>query len=95
MRPGYQRVALTKSSKASPLEVTAYQGDGKVTLVILNRSTSAVNNAIIQAPQNVSRAEYVATSQNASAASQPVGVNGNQVTVNVGARSISTVVLTL
>ncbi|WP_433495980.1 cellulose binding domain-containing protein [Micromonospora sp. CA-248089] len=95
VRPGYQRVALTKSSKASPLEVTAYSGDGKVTLVILNRSTSAVNNAIIQAPQNVSRAEYVATSQNASAASQPVGVNGNQVTVSVGARSISTVVLTL
>ncbi|WP_455906419.1 glycoside hydrolase family 30 beta sandwich domain-containing protein [Micromonospora aurantiaca (nom. illeg.)] len=95
VRPGYQRVALTKSSKASPLEVTAYSGDGKVTLVILNRSTSAVNNAIIQAPQNVSRAEYVATSQNAGAASQPVGVNGNQVTVNVGARSISTVVLTL
>ena len=95
VRPGYQRVALTKSSKASPLEVTAYQGDGKVTLVILNRSTSAVNNAVIQAPQNVSKAEYVATSQNASAASQPAGVNGNQVSVNVGARSISTVVLTL
>ncbi|WP_255608333.1 cellulose binding domain-containing protein [Micromonospora sp. PLK6-60] len=95
VRPGYQRIGLTKSSKASPLEVTAYQGDGKVTLVILNRSTSAVNNAIIQAPQNVSKAEYVATSQNASAASQPAGVNGNQVSVNVGARSISTVVLTL
>ena len=29
VRPGYQRVALTKSSKASPLEVTAYQGDGQ------------------------------------------------------------------
>ncbi|GAB3076239.1 cellulose binding domain-containing protein [Micromonospora schwarzwaldensis] len=95
VRPGYQRIGLTKSSKASPLEVTAYQGDGKVTLVILNRSTSAVNNAVIQAPQNVSKAEYVATSQNASAASQPAGVNGNQVSVNVGARSISTVVLTL
>lgn len=39
---------LTKSSKASPLEVTAYTGDGKITLVILNRSTSAVNNAVIQ-----------------------------------------------
>ena len=55
VRPGYQRVALTKSSKASPLEVTAYQGDGKITLVILNRSNSAVNNAVIQAPQNVSQ----------------------------------------
>ena len=95
VRPGYQRVALTKSSKASPLEVTAYQGDGKITLVILNRSTSAVNNAVIQVPQNVTRAEHYLTSQNANAASQPTSVNGGQVTVNVGARSISTVVLTL
>ncbi|MEV1320870.1 cellulose binding domain-containing protein [Micromonospora arborensis] len=95
VRPGYQRVALTKSSKASPLEVTAYQGDGKITLVILNRSNSAVNNAVIQAPQNVSRAEHYLTSQNANAASQPTSVNGGQATINVGARSISTVVFTL
>ncbi|GIJ72084.1 cellulose binding domain-containing protein [Virgisporangium ochraceum] len=95
VRPGYQRVALTKSTKANPLEVTAYQGDGKVTLVILNRSTSAVNNAVIQAPQNITRAEHYLTSQSANAASQPTGVNGGQVTVNVPARSISTVVVTL
>ncbi|MHA4949496.1 cellulose binding domain-containing protein [Micromonospora sp. SD19] len=95
VRPGYQRVALTKSTKASPLEVTAYQGDGKITLVILNRSNSAVNNAVIQAPQNVTRAEHYLTSQNANAASQPTTVNGGQATINVGARSISTVVFTL
>ncbi|TCB90081.1 cellulose-binding protein [Micromonospora zingiberis] len=94
VRPGYQRVALTKSSKATPLEVTAYTGGGKTTLVILNRSTSAVNSAVIQAPQNVTRAEHYLTSQNANAASQSVGVNGGQVSVNVGPRSISTVVLT-
>ncbi|MBB5867797.1 O-glycosyl hydrolase [Allocatelliglobosispora scoriae] len=95
VRPGYQRIALTKSSKASPLEVTAYQSDGKITLVILNRSAGAVNNAVIQAPRNVTRAEYYLTSQNANAASQPTSVNGGQVTVSVAARSISTVVLTL
>ncbi|MER6756224.1 cellulose binding domain-containing protein [Micromonospora echinofusca] len=95
VRPGYQRVALTKSSKASPLEVTAYQGGGKITLVILNRSASAVDNAMIQAPQNVTRAEHYLTSQNANAASQPTSVNGGQVSVNIGARSISTVVFTL
>ncbi|MFJ6167686.1 cellulose binding domain-containing protein [Micromonospora orduensis] len=95
VRPGYQRVALTKSSKASPLEVTAYQGDGKITLVILNRSNSAVTNAVIQAPQNVTRAEHYLTSQNANVASQPTSVNGGQATINVGARSISTVVFTL
>jgi O-glycosyl hydrolase len=95
VRPGYQRVALTKSSKASPLEVTAYQGDGKLTLVILNRSTSAVNNAVIQAPQNVTTAEHYLTSQTASAATLPTSINGGRVAVNVPARSISTVVFTL
>jgi O-glycosyl hydrolase len=95
VRPGYQRVALTKNSKTSPLEVTAYQGGGKVTLVILNRSTSAINNAVIQAPQNVTKAEYYVTSRTANAASQPATVNGGQVTVGVPARSISTIVLTL
>ncbi|MEU8665049.1 glycoside hydrolase family 30 beta sandwich domain-containing protein [Actinoplanes philippinensis] len=94
VRPGYQRVALTKSSKASPLEITAYQGDGKITLVVLNRSSSAVSNAVVQAPQKVSRAEYYATSINANAAAQSATVNGSQVTVNVPARSISTIVLT-
>jgi O-glycosyl hydrolase len=95
VRPGYQRIGLTKSSKASPLEVTAYQGGGKITLVILNRSTSAVNNAVIQAPQNVTTAADYLTSRTANAASQPTSVNGGQVTVNVPARSISTVVFSL
>lgn len=95
VRPGYQRVGLTKSSKASPLEVTAYQGDGKVTLVILNRSTSAVNGAVIQAPLTIRSALHTMTSQYSSRAPRTTSVNGSQVTVDVPARSISTVVITL
>jgi O-glycosyl hydrolase len=95
VRPGYQRIGLTKDAKTSPLEVTAYQGGGKITLVILNRSTSAVNGAVLQAPQTITKAEHYLTSRTASEASQPTSVNGSQVTVNVPARSISTVVLTL
>ena len=75
--------------------MTAYQGDGKITLVILNRSTSAVNNAVIQAPAERHLGGSTITSQNSSPASQPTSVNGSQVTVNVAARSISTVVITL
>jgi hypothetical protein len=50
---------------------------------------------VIQAPQNVTRAEHYLTSQNANAAGQPISVNGAQATVNIPARSISTVVFTL
>ncbi|NNJ63861.1 MAG: cellulose-binding protein [Dactylosporangium sp.] len=94
VRPGDQRVALTKSSKASGLEVTAYQGRGKIELVILNRSSSAVNDTVVQVPQNISEAEYSVTSQTLSAGSQPASVSGGQVTVNVPARSISTITVT-
>jgi glucuronoarabinoxylan endo-1,4-beta-xylanase len=91
VRPGDQRVAVSTSSRASSLEVTAYRGRGKVTLVVLNRSNSAVNNAVVQVPQNISAAEYTVTSQNLGAASHPANVNGGQVTVNIPARSISTI----
>ncbi|GLY29732.1 glycoside hydrolase [Kineosporia sp. NBRC 101731] len=93
VRPGDQRVAVSQSSKASALEVTAYQGSGKIKLVILNRSTKAISNAVIQAPQTVSKAEDYLTSRTANAASQTAGINGQQVTVDVPARSISTVIL--
>jgi glucuronoarabinoxylan endo-1,4-beta-xylanase len=93
VRPGDQRVALTKSSKASPLEVTAYQGHGKTTLVILNRSTSAVSDVVVQAPQSITKADYVATSQSLSAAAQSATVSGGQATISVPARSISTITM--
>jgi glucuronoarabinoxylan endo-1,4-beta-xylanase len=95
VRPGYQRIGVTESSKASPLDVTAYQGDGKITLVILNRTTSAVNGAVIQAPEDVTSALQTMTSRYSSRAAQTTSVNGSQVTVSVPARSISTVVITL
>jgi O-glycosyl hydrolase len=91
VRPGDERVALSKSSRASSLEVTAYQGRGKVVLVILNRSNSAVNDAVVQVPQNISTAEYTVTSQNLSAAPRPASVGSGQVTVDIPARSISTI----
>ncbi|MDG4766465.1 cellulose binding domain-containing protein [Solwaraspora sp. WMMD406] len=94
VRPGDKRVALSKSSRASSLEVTAYQGRGKVTLVLLNRSNSAVNDTVVQVPQNVSAAEYTVTSRTQSSQSQPVSVSGGQVTVDVPARSISTITIT-
>ncbi|MEV4711363.1 cellulose binding domain-containing protein [Micromonospora sp. NPDC049374] len=94
VRPGDRRVALSKSSRASGLEVTAYRGRGKVVLVLLNRSNNAVNDAVVQVPQNISAAEYTVTSRTSGAQSQAVNVSGGQATVNVPARSISTIVLT-
>jgi hypothetical protein len=49
----------------------------------------------LQAPQNIATAQQTFTSQYSSEASLATTVSGNQVTVTVPARSISTVVLTL
>lgn len=94
VRPGDARVALSRGPRASSLEVTAYEGRGKVTLVILNRSNSAVDDAVVQVPQNISAAEYTVTSRTLSAAAQPVTVTSGQVTVDVPARSVSTLTIT-
>ncbi|MEE6261723.1 cellulose binding domain-containing protein [Plantactinospora sonchi] len=90
VRPGDRRVAVSKSSRTSSLEVTAYRGRGKTTLVILNRSNNAVNNAVIQTPQSISTAEHTVTSQTLGAATQPATVSDGQATVTIPARSIST-----
>ncbi|MBQ1048354.1 cellulose binding domain-containing protein [Micromonospora sp. C51] len=94
VRPGDRRVGVSKSSRTSGLEVTAYRGRGKVVLVLLNRSNNAVNDAVVQVPQNISAAEYTVTSRTSGAQPQAVNVSGGQATVNVPARSISTIVLT-
>ncbi|WBB90186.1 cellulose binding domain-containing protein [Verrucosispora sp. WMMC514] len=94
VRPGDRRVGVSKSSRTSGLEVTAYRGRGKVVLVLLNRSNNTVNDAVVQVPQNISAAEYTVTSRTSGAQSQAVNVSGGQATVNVPARSISTIVLT-
>jgi glucuronoarabinoxylan endo-1,4-beta-xylanase len=94
VRPGDERVAVTTSARASSLEVTAYQGRGKVTLVILNRSNNPVDDAVVRVPQSISAAEYIVTSQNLGAASRPASISGGQVTVDIPARSISTITVT-
>ncbi|WP_198348000.1 cellulose binding domain-containing protein [Plantactinospora sp. KBS50] len=94
VRPGDKRVAVSKSSRVSGLEVTAYQSGSKVVLVMLNRSSSAVSNAVVQVPQSVAQGQYTVTSQSLANQSQSVAVSGGQATVSVPARSISTLVLT-
>lgn len=94
VRPGDVRVGVSKGSRASGLDVTAYTGRGKTTLVILNRGSSAVDDAVVQVPQSVSGADYVVTSRTQGAATQQASVSGGQATIDVPARSISTLTLT-
>lgn len=93
VRPGYIRVGTTKNNKTNGLEITAYQGDNKIVLVILNRQTSAVNGTVIGIPQKISSAEFYYTSQYSARESRAITVDGQKATLDIGPRSVATVVL--
>jgi O-glycosyl hydrolase len=93
VRPGYVRVKADKSTKANGIELTAYQGDNKIVIVMLNRGQGAVNNVIVGVPQTIKNAEYFSTSRTTSRAKAEVVASGQKATLSVGARSISTVIL--
>lgn len=93
VRPGYLRVDAQKSAKANGLEVTAFQGDNQIVLVILNRQNSAVNDLVLAIPPHIEAAQFYSTSRFRNREPMDVSYDGQKATVDVGARSISTVVL--
>lgn len=93
VRPGYLRVDAQKSTKANGLEVTAFQGDNQIVLVILNRQNSAVNDLVLAIPPQIKAAQFYYTSRFRNREPMDVNYDGQKATVDVGARSISTVVL--
>lgn len=93
VRPGYVRVKVDKSTKASGLELTAYQGDNKIVVVILNRGQTDMTNIVVGVPQSIKSAEYFTTSRSTNRAKTAVTVAGQKATLSAAARSISTVVL--
>jgi O-glycosyl hydrolase len=93
IRPGYVRVGVSKTTKTNGLEVTAYQGDNKIVLVILNRQTGSVNGTVVGIPHAIDLAEFYYTSQYSARESRAITIDGQKATFDVGPRSVSTVVL--
>ncbi len=96
VRPGYTRVKVSKSGAANSnnLLITAYQGDdNKIAIVIINKDSSDKNNVTIGLPVNATAASYTYTSRTAARTEGTVSTNGQRATINIPARSISTVVI--
>ncbi|MGC4094523.1 MAG: hypothetical protein QM756_42735 [Polyangiaceae bacterium] len=94
VRPGYTRVATKLNTSFSNLVLTAYEGDKKVVVVLLNRSTSDYKNVVFQIPSTVTSAQTFVTSQSTNRSAVTTTATGPYATVaTLPARSIVTVVM--
>ena len=93
VRPGALRVKTTTTNADLNLDVTAYQKDGQIILVILNRNDSDKNSVSIAMAAAIQSAEYINTSQFNIRKTMDILVNGQMVELDIPARSISTVIL--
>lgn len=93
VRPGYARVAVQPATSTS-LNITAYSGDGKLVVVIINPTANPVYNVAL-APPSISSAEAYTTSLSANRVMEVLTPVDNAVAIDMAASSITTVVIGL
>lgn len=92
VRPGYSRVEVEVGSE-SDLDITAYQGDGKVVAVIINQSANpAINVRLGITGKTVSSATSYTTALNVNRAEKELDLQEG-VVVSVSPRAVMTVVM--
>ncbi|MBN2340062.1 MAG: glycoside hydrolase family 5 [Deltaproteobacteria bacterium] len=94
VRPGYQRIGVSTESAYSSLYITAYEGDGKIVFVMLNRSTESFSNVVFEIPNGVTSAEAYVTSRTAAREAVSITSAGKYATLeSIPERSVLTVVM--
>lgn len=92
VRPGFTRIMATPDN--STIDVTAYQGDNQIVVVLLNRSTVSFNSIAIETGSSASSVSAFVTSQMQNRENTEAQISGSDTTVaSVPARSIVTVVI--
>ncbi|HMP30358.1 MAG TPA: hypothetical protein PKD85_12210 [Saprospiraceae bacterium] len=91
IRPGYTRIGV-KSPADTNLQITAYQGDGKTVVVVINPSEITIDKLELDLPK-VSSAKVYETSVEENRKEKTVTISGNKVTVQSTKKSVITVVV--
>ncbi len=91
IRPGFVRVDES-ASKSNDLEITAYQGNGRIVVVIINPEFTPVNDLNIKVPSASSASSYV-TSLSLNREEKEVSLSDSSVVVNIISKSITTIVV--
>ncbi len=90
IKPGFVRVSAT--SKSTDLEITAYEGNNQVVVVVINQNNYWVNNINFEVP-SLSSASAWETSVNLNRANKEVDISDGKVVVNISPKSITTIVV--
>lgn len=92
VRPGYHRISAV-TDNASSLRITAYSGEGKTVVVIINPLSSDVSDVQINVPGTVTSARAYTTSENMNLKEQTGLTTDAGVRINLPGKSITTVVM--
>lgn len=91
IRPGYVRIDA-QTNKDHELNITAYAGDGKMIVVIINPEESSVGNVNFQFPSVSSAAAY-ATTEVLNRSDRTIKVEGDRVIMGILPKSVTTIVV--
>jgi O-glycosyl hydrolase len=91
IRPGFVRVDAS-TSKSTGLEITVYEGNNQIVVVIINRNNFGVNNLNFEVP-SVSSASAYETSVNLNRAIKEVNLSDGKVVLDISPKSITTLVV--
>jgi glucuronoarabinoxylan endo-1,4-beta-xylanase len=93
VRPGYVRIATQTDNSVVQLAATAYKGDHKIVVVMINTENNSIPEVNLVIPETVSSAESYTTSVTLNREKQVLTPVANKTIINVPARSVTTVVL--
>jgi len=91
VRPGFVRIG-TETSEASDLQITAYESDEQIVVVVVNPVSNGIGNVNFQVP-SVSSAEVITTSESMNRTVRPSRIEDNRVIVGILGNSVSTVII--
>jgi len=93
IRPGYVRVNAQAENTSVGLKITAYTGDNKTVVVIINPTNSVISGINLVTSGTVSSALAYTTSVSQNRESATLTPENGKVKVNIAAGSITTVVI--
>ncbi|HEX7494131.1 MAG TPA: hypothetical protein VF346_07920 [Bacteroidales bacterium] len=90
IKPGFVRVSAT--SKSTGLEITAYEGNNQLVVVIINQNNYWVNKVNFEVP-SISSVSATETSVNYNRATKEANLSDGKVELNISPKSITTIVV--
>ncbi|MDN3670407.1 hypothetical protein QWY93_13885 [Echinicola jeungdonensis] len=93
VRPGYERISATVSGTDADLGITAYDGEGKVVVVMINWEENAIPEVLLDLPEGITQAVSYTTSVFKEQEKAELTLGEETVIVALPAKSITTVVM--